>query len=221
MPTKILRPTSAPATGGWTFASGAFVANISDANDGTRIYNTDANDEFVVEYQDLVLPARVVAVTSHFRHSRSGGGIEIAQFVKLAGVYTYGAWIAPGSIAQTNEVLACPTGAWTRGKVNSLQGGCVSRTGSPTEEGYVYDLWLSVLLQGGAAAFADIMGSLFAGATIPAMAWQSMASVRREIVRAHGLWIHDDEVRDASAALRHHPHRRVFCSSPAPTLPLT
>lgn len=206
MPTHILRPSSLATPNNWDVFSGSFLANISDASDGTAVYNTDHNDEFVVEYQDLTLPANIVSVTSSFRHSRSGGGIEIAQFVRLAGVYTYGAWITPGSIAQTDEVLGRPGGgSWTRADINALQGGCVSRTGDPGEEGYVYDLWLSVLTRGGSVAFADLLSLVFGGGAFPAMAWQQFEAVRRELFRLTGTKILDDEVRAAIDAMRCDP----------------
>lgn len=211
MPTHILRPTSVVTPNNWDVFSGVFLANISDASDGTAVYNTDHNDEFVVEYENLTLPANIVSVTSNFRHSRSGGGIEIRQFVRIPSVAnTYGAWIAPGAIATTNEVLACPSGAWSRGVVNGIQGGCVSRTGSPTEEGYVYDLWLSVLTRGGSVAFADLLSLVFGGGVFPAMAWQQFEAVRRELFRLTGTKILDDEVRAAIDAMRCDPRPRYF-----------
>lgn len=209
MPTHILRPTSVVLAGSWVPGSGTDIGNISDANDGTSIYNTDGDDAFVVEYQDLVSPGSIISVTSKFRHSRSGGGGEITQYLLRSGSYSFGAWIAPSvGITQTNELLTRPGGGtWLRSEINTLQGGCESRTGDPGQEVYVYDIWLSVLTRGGGSAFADLLSLVFGGGVIPALAWQQFARVRRELYRLTGTRILDDEMRTAIDAMRCDPRR--------------
>lgn len=211
MSTHILRPSSLTFAGaGWETGPGSFAANIADASDGTHVYQTDGDDEFYVEYPDLALPATIVTVTSSFRHGRDGGSVQVRQFVRLAGNYTYGAWITPTTTAQTDEVLARPGGGtWTRADINSLQGGCISQFGT-TDKLYVMDLWLTVLTRGGSVAFADLLSLVFGGGVFPAMAWQQFEAVRRELFRLTGTKILDDEVRAAIDAMRCDPRPRYF-----------